>query len=205
MNKPLSAILLLLALCFGIYALTQRRSMEGANIDNTTEAPPQLGDITHTYNGVEIYSNGEHVYESHGKHYADDGYYYGHKWQCVEFIKRYYHDAHGHQMPNVWGHAKDFFNTSIPTGQINPDRGMTQFHNGSTTKPAAHDLLVWNHNKYGHVAIIVEVSDKEVKIVQQNIAGHPTQSLPLKRDSSGCWTINPGSTQPAGFLRLTQS
>jgi len=69
----------------------------------------KLGDIVYTHNNVPIYSNGDAVYQSHGKHFSKDGYYYGRKWQCVEFIKRYFYDYCGHSMPNVWGHAKDFF------------------------------------------------------------------------------------------------
>ncbi|MEO1856731.1 MAG: hypothetical protein ABGY95_05115 [Rubritalea sp.] len=67
---------------------------------------PEHGKIVHTHNGVPIYSNGTQVFKSSGKHTTEDGYYYGRKWQCVEFIKLYYHDAHDHHMPNVWGSPK---------------------------------------------------------------------------------------------------
>lgn len=37
------------------------------------------------------------------------GYYYGYKWQCVEYIKRFYYEAKGHKMPDSYGNAKDFW------------------------------------------------------------------------------------------------
>ncbi|MFD2157332.1 CHAP domain-containing protein [Rubritalea tangerina] len=164
-----------------------------------TDCPP-LGSIVHYHKGIPIYSNGLQAFESHGKHYAADGYYYGHKWQCVEFIKRYFHDAHKHHMPNVWGHAKDYFHPELAHGALNPDRNMLQFHNGSDQAPQVNDLLVWNNPPYGHVAIIAEVHHDHIVVAQQNIIGAPTQRFPLTHHN-GSFTIN-DDIQPAGWLRL---
>ena len=49
-----------------------------------------IGTVLDHENGVAIYSNGDEAYKSHGKHFSKDGYYYGRRWQCVEFVKRYY-------------------------------------------------------------------------------------------------------------------
>src|SRR5215216_5426914 len=66
------------------------------------------------YRDVEVLDNGWLYTRSYGRHYAPDGYYYGQKWQCVEFIKRFYFLAHGHRMPDVMGHALDFFDPLVP-------------------------------------------------------------------------------------------
>lgn len=161
---------------------------------------PRLGEIVFIHNQVPIYSNGTEVYKSYGKHYSADGYYYGRKWQCVEFVKRYYYDSHNHRMPNVWGHAKDFFDTKTAHGTVNSDRGMLQFNNGSNEKPAVNDLLVWNSGPYGHVAIISQVNEDSITLVQQNIRNAAEAEIELSNQGS-IYSIN-GTTPPAGWLRL---
>jgi surface antigen len=146
-------------------------------------------------------NNGSLGFESHGKHYAEDGYYYGHKWQCVEFIKRYYHDTHDHKMPNVWGHAKDFYQSGLTHGSLNSGRNMLQFENSHTERPQAEDLLVWNNPPYGHVAVIAEVHDDHIVVAQQNIYGAPLKKFDLTHEN-GNWTIM-DDTRPAGWLRFT--
>ncbi|MCP5535932.1 MAG: CHAP domain-containing protein [Akkermansiaceae bacterium] len=160
-----------------------------------------MGAIVDRERGVAIHSNGKDCYESHGEHYSnDDGYYYGRCWQCVEFVKRYYHDRFHHHMPDVWGHAKSFFNTSLKHGEINRDRALVQYRNGGDEKPRAEDLLVYTHGEYGHVAIISKVEADSVEVVQQNIAGLPRVRLPLVKTADG-WLLG-GTNKPAGWLRL---
>lgn len=152
------------------------------------------------YRGVAVYSNGLIYSRSHGKHYGRNGYYYGQKWQCVEFIKRFFHQAHQHEMPDVWGHAKDFFDESVPPGGLNTARGLRQFRNGGNVYPKTGDLVVFTNGGFGHVAIICQVTTNEVEIIQQNVLGHPRQKLPLK------WTPASfavgDSYRPAGWLRV---
>jgi surface antigen len=152
------------------------------------------------YRGVAVYSNGLIYSKSHGKHYSDSGYYYGQKWQCVEFVKRFFQQAHHHEMPDVWGHATDFFDESVPQGELNAARGLFQFQNGGDIYPKAGDLVVFTNGSFGHVAIICGVTTNEVEIIQQNVLGYPRQKLPLK------WTpksfIVGDTYQPAGWLRV---
>lgn len=196
-QKTLIGLLALAGIAVSITVLQRKR----------TAAPkilkwPELGEVAHPHNGVQIYSNGLEVFNSHGKHHAADGYYYGRKWQCVEFIKRYYHDAHDHQMPNVWGHAKDFYQSDLTHGSINQGRNMLQFANCHSEKPQADDLLVWNNEPYGHVAVIAEVHDDHIVVAQQNIYGAPLEELKLTLEN-GQWTII-DDTKPAGWLRLVK-
>ena len=79
---------------------------------------------------------------------------YGQKWQCVEFVKRFYYEAKGHKMPNGYGNAKDFFDDTLPQGAYNSQRDLYQYRNGGNMKPAPDDLVVFQRGLYGHVAII---------------------------------------------------
>ena len=72
-----------------------------------------------------------------------DFYYYGYKWQCVEYIKRFYYEAKGHKMPDVYGNAKDFFDANVEHGTLNEKRGLIQYKNGEDEKPKIDDILVF--------------------------------------------------------------
>lgn len=131
---------------------------------------------------------------------APDGYNLGLKYQCVEFIKRYYYERFNHKMPDSYGHAKQFFDDSIPDGNLNPKRNLLQFHNSSPTKPQVDDIIVLGWSKYDHVAIISKVTDNDIEIVQQNpgptASSHATFPLIYK---DGLWKID--SFRVLGYLR----
>lgn len=149
-------------------------------------------------NGVVVYNNGGFG-AKHGRHVVD-GYNVGLKYQCVEYVKRYYLERFGHRMPNSYGHAKDFFDSTLADGAVNPARALRQFRNGSATMPATEDLLVlgpWGGNPYGHVAIISRVGDGEVEVIQQNT--HSTRNTYDLDLIDGRWRI--GSERVMGWLR----
>ena len=130
----------------------------------------QVGDVIDSLNGVEIYYNGG-VNTNEGRNLSLDGYNLGIKYQCVEFVKRYFYQRYQHQMPYSFGHARDFFDNLLTDGSWNEKRALRQFTNGSQSKPMADDLLVfapWILNPYGHVAIIAAVTDNGIEIAQQN-------------------------------------
>jgi hypothetical protein len=60
-----------------------------------------IGHVLDSYKGVPVYDNGLLFFRSYGKNYAPDGYYFGQKWQCVEFVKRFYFEAKHHKLPDV--------------------------------------------------------------------------------------------------------
>ena len=176
-----------LVVCLGVAALliyNQRR----------------VGKIVDSYRSVPVYDNGLLFFRSYGKHYAPDGYYYGQKWQCVEFIKRFYHDAKQHKMPDVMGHAKNFFDETLPDGALNPKRGLLQYHNGSGERPRPEDLLVFADTKYGHVGIVTDVQINRLEMIQQNILGHPRQLLSLTLSNGHYFVTTPRT--PVGWLRV---
>ncbi len=128
------------------------------------------GEAIDDLDGVIVYASGG-LTESHGRNTTADGYNVGLQWQCVEFVKRYYLDRYQHKMPNAWGHARDFFDKNLAEGTLNPGRNLKQFPNGSEQPPQVGDIVVWDgwwFNKFGHVAIVSEVSADEIEIVQQN-------------------------------------
>jgi hypothetical protein len=141
-------------------------------------ADQNSGALLDTYEGVAIYDNGPLAYKAHGKHFSPTGYYWGQKWQCVEFVKRFYDVAKHHQMPEVYGHAKDFFDETLAQGALNKKRGLLQFHNGGNMAPRVDDLLVFS-GTYGHVAIVSEVGSNFVEVVQQNIYKKPRARFEL--------------------------
>ena len=184
----------LVVLAGGTYALATRANL------NFRHRP---GDVLDRLEGVAIYYNGG-IHMTHGRNLAPDGYNLGIRYQCVEFVKSYLYERHGHRMPDAYCHAKDFFDPRLADGQWNARRGMTQFANGSATKPATGDLLVmrpWLFNRYGHVAIVAAVTGNSVEIAQQNPGpwGSTRAIYPLAI-REGRWFI--GQRRVLGWLRL---
>jgi len=130
----------------------------------------KCGDVIDSFNNVNLYFNGG-VGHTQGRNLAKDGYNLGIKYQCVEFVKRYYYKALNHKMPDSYGNAIDFFNPKLEDGELNKQRALFQYKNGSFTKPRVNDIVIFNKhlfNPYGHVAIVCDVTDKNITIIQQN-------------------------------------
>lgn len=131
--------------------------------------------------------------------YSDDGYYYGLKWQCTEYVKRFYYTVYQHKMPDGAGNAKYYFNPMLEQGEYNNQRGLFQYKNGGDVKPREDDLIVFTDGKYGHVAIISATGEDWIEVVQQN------SEVPRKRyklvKTDGGYDVD-GDRKPAGWLRL---
>ncbi|MAB25695.1 MAG: CHAP domain-containing protein [Pseudomonadales bacterium] len=162
-----------------------------------------VGEQLDELNGVAIYYNGG-VNTVQGRNLSEDGYNLGLRYQCVEFVKRYYFERYGHRMPDSYGHAKDFFDASLSDGNLNAQRAMLQFRNGSPEPPKADDLLVFAPsllNRYGHVAIIARVGNASLQIAQQNPGpfGSSREDLGLSQ-KEGKWYID--ESRVLGWLRM---
>lgn len=192
----LSFIIVACAVSGFVIAMKENNHQPAVPQGKVSEVGSEIG----RYKNVPAYQNGKVITTSHGKHYANDGYYYGQKWQCVEYVKRFYHVAHSHHMPSVWGHACDFFNPEIPHGELNPARGMLQFQNGGNTAPMADDLLVFRAGTLGHVAIITKVNKNTIEVIQQNVHGS-ARSVHALSLVDGIYTVGTVK-KPAGWLRL---
>ncbi|MDS0525695.1 CHAP domain-containing protein [Clostridium sp. SHJSY1] len=161
-----------------------------------------IGEVLDSYKGVDVYYNGEDYTENHGKSYSKDGYYYGYKWQCVEYIKRFFYDAKGHKMSDGFGNAKDFFDVNVGHGKLNEKRGLIQYKNGEDEKPKADDLLVFTDTTYGHVVIISEVGENYIEVVQQNMGNSSRDKFKLEY-KDGKYFVG-GKRVPAGWLRKSE-
>jgi surface antigen len=151
------------------------------------------------YQGVAVYSNGTDYMSNHGLNYSTDGYYYGYKWQCVEFVKRFYYEKFGLKMPDGAGNAKYFYNPLLEQGDLNPQRGLIQYQNGGDVKPKVNDLLVFTDGAYGHVAVISEVGKDWLEVVQQN--SEVTREKYTLQEKDGKYFVL-GERKPAGWLRI---
>ena len=160
------------------------------------------GDKIDEWNNVSVYHNGL-MRNVHGRNVSSDGYNIGLKWQCVEFIKRYYYEHLKHKMPNSYGNAKDFFDKQLGDGKFNQDRGLVQYSNGGMSCPEPNDIIIFDAsqlNKFGHVAIVINVYDDEVETIQQNDIVYGTRrSLEFEMDNGNC-SIN--NSRILGWLRM---
>ncbi|MBA2612756.1 MAG: CHAP domain-containing protein [Bacteroidetes bacterium] len=163
----------------------------------------EVGQKLDSLNGVYIYYNGG-VGHTGKRNLSEDGYNIGLTYQCVEFVKRYYYLNYKHKMPDSYGNAKDFFDSNIKDSHLNEKRNLLQFTNPSSTKPCIGDLIIFDGhagNKYGHVAIISNVADHEIEIIQQNPGPFATSRVkyPLKKNKD-IYTIS--HNRVLGWLRM---
>jgi hypothetical protein len=168
--------------------------------------PLTVGGVVDQWRGVPVRYNGAPYTRSWGRHHAADGFYYGQKWQCVEFIKRFYHDCLGHTFPNAMGHAAEFFDSRVPHGTLNLRRGLLQYANGGNVPPALDDIMVWTTNGFGHVAIVSKVDYGFIEVVQQNIGIRTRAQLTISVRDGKYHVGGQGRLgAPAGWLRLGKS
>lgn len=149
------------------------------------------GEVLDSFNGVPVYYNGEDFTTTSGRNVTSDGYNIGLKYQCVEYVKRYYYEVYGHKMPDSYGHAKDFFDKDLLDKDFNHKRGLLQFRNVRTHKPMVGDMLIYDSyegNPFGHTGIITEVTDTHIEFIQQNFGKKTRQKLKLV-EFAGIYTI----------------
>lgn len=163
---------------------------------------PTVGQAIDSLNGVYVFYNGD-VGNVTGRNLTRDGYNLGQKYQCVEFVKRYYYEHLNHKMPDSYGHAKDFYDKNLSDGQRNKKRGLAQYSNPSRTKPKVNDLIIFagtTFNKYGHVAIVSKVTVTEIEIIQQNPGPYSTSREKITLEvKNGNWKI--ANKRVLGWLR----
>jgi len=146
--------------------------------NSLSSLPHKTGDVIDQLDGVAVHYNGN-ISNVHGRNLTPDGYNLGLKFQCVEFVKRYYYEIYKHKMPDSYGHAKDFFNPLVKDGQVNKERGLFQFTNGSFSKPQKGDIVIFQatpNNAYGHTGIVSKVQGRYCEIIQQNVGIHSRAS-----------------------------
>lgn len=132
---------------------------------------------------------------------------YGYQFQCVEFVRRFYATNDGLNTANQndsWpkiGAAKDFYTSATALD-------MQQFQNGKTSvRPLPDDIIVFDSGTgFGHVAIIVDVTETDVKLMEQNWDPSGYKILPAQRNLDGTYYIPPrGKYKILGWLRKATS
>lgn len=160
----------------------------------------EIGTPIDSLNGVYVFYNGPNNKNISGRNTTHDNYNLGLKYQCVEFMKRYYYEHLNHKMPNSYGNAIHFFEDSLADGQENITRNLTQYTNPSIEKPKVNDIIVFEgtlFNEFGHVAIVSKVRTNNIEIIQQN-SRKTRENLPLK-NHKGKWLIK--NKRIKGWLR----
>jgi glutathionylspermidine amidase/synthetase len=104
-----------------------------------------------------------------------DNVYMGHKWQCVEFARRWLYVNCGYVFDDI-AMAYDIFRlTTVRLVRDNKLLPLRSFRNGSKRHPEKGCLLIWDEGgefeTTGHVAIVTEVTSEYLRIAEQNL-GH---------------------------------
>ena len=164
------------------------------------------GTATGSFNGVTSYSNGTSSNVSNDYNSAE-GINTGMKWQCVEYVNRYYYKVYGLDLRSAGirgttGNADQYYSNGSTAG-------LTQCPNGGTSIPQTGDILCSNgnggSNNVGHVAIVKTVTANTVIAIQQNwYCDNRDTAMTLQMSvSAGKYTVSGFSTSYpiAGWLR----
>ncbi|EHF5014386.1 CHAP domain-containing protein, partial [Enterobacter hormaechei] len=172
--------------------------------------------------GVAIYSSNYGSLDP--RHYPEDAEfrsyigneYMGHKWQCVEFARRFLFLNHGFVFTDV-GMAWEIFSLRFLRQVVNDNiLPLQAFANGSKRAPQAGALLIWQKGgefqETGHVAVITQLLDDRVRIAEQNVIHSPlpmgqqwTRELRLSVEN-GCYTLHDtfSDTEILGWMIQTE-
>jgi hypothetical protein len=111
------------------------------------------------FNGIVNFSNrgGSKIYG-----------FLGWKYECVEYVNRYYYEIFGYPSLKGTGDAYTYFE-NLPSRFSD----LTAYNNEGSIPPIPNDILVWGAspaNHYaGHVAIVRDVQEGSVNVIQQNV------------------------------------
>ncbi len=105
-----------------------------------------------------------------------DNIFTGYKWQCVELARRWLYLTKGYIFGDV-PMAYDIFNLKyVKNIKTNEKLPLKSFLNGAKRVPEPGCLLIWKDIGHfeitGHVAIVTEVSENYVRVVEQNVDQH---------------------------------
>ncbi len=185
-TRPFQAIVLLVV-CILLVAVSYRCPAEALfsledceQFDPPKDLPGQckgcpdadFGEAVGWFNDVCAYSNCRNHCESqtdHYDYYGDRWLCTGMKWQCVEYVNRFWLANYGQDVygSKMYGDANGYFGKAASAGYF-------PFQNGGPVPPEVGDILCSNGGGYGHVAIVREVyipsigSGGYVVVIHQN-------------------------------------
>ena len=119
---------------------------------------------------------------------------YGLKWQCVEFVNRFYSEGM---------HVPVYYRMNAVNFLHGTSDKFLSYSNGSNNKPRIDDTLVFDTGDgIGHVAVITEVNDTYILTAQQNntlTEADVALRFPIEYKNGG-WTVK--HPQVTGWIRL---
>lgn len=142
----------------------------------------QCGQQLSQHLNVWAYHNG--AYQETGTACAGSG-TYGYLYQCVEYVKRFYHLGKG--VPTLSSNWSGNGDTWFGSAGV---RGLTAYKNNySTSPPASGDVLCYAGGSYGHVGIVTGVTDNgggnyTVATIEQNWSPSGTANLQMTKTST---------------------
>ena len=148
-----------------------------------------------TFRGIPAYANGADT--NTGTPCNGRG-TYGLEYQCVELVKRYYAERLGHDVSSWRFDAYDLFDNASTLG-------LDAYSNNGSVAPRVEDIMVFRGGEegYGHVAIVTEVDDNVVRLIEQNWGSNAVGTLRFSRSSNGNYIVEDRSSsyETIGWLR----
>lgn len=177
----------------------QKAQLHLAKVDGAPQLPVECeGDALHcdvvtSYRGVNVYRNTAPTgfCSRHSCAYPLNR--YGTRWQCVELFNRFFATQYGTEP--VAGDAHDLFTNaaSVP--------GLEPRPNGGKHPPGPGDALVLGGTSTGHVAIIVELTATQIRVVEQNGSSDGGNSYDY--DASTHMVAVPAPATALGWIHAT--
>lgn len=160
-------------------------------------AAQSFGDAMGTYGGVTAYYNPSGYVSN--EYNLNNTVNTGMKWQCVEYVNRYYHQIYGMNIRISGQNAVDYYGNA-------DQRGLDAYPNGGLVAPQPGDILCLSGNTYGHVAIIREVNASNIRVIQQNSGSADYVNFSFPRTGNNINGTQLGSAYTVqGWLRKSAS
>lgn len=163
-------------------------------------------------NPEDPYDHLSYVRDSRGKLHVS-----GHKWQCVEFARRWWLSELDVYLPSV-PRACDIFTSLTKVKTFGNEKttyvALRMYPQGeSTIRPEVHDAIIWTKTEkapVGHIAIVSEVTDSFIRIAEQNVendmmwkGGTYTREFALERNQeTNAWFIRDDEDPISGWVRV---
>jgi surface antigen len=150
------------------------------------------GTYVGSFQAVPGYSNGSTGYLG-----PDDT--YGYRYQCVEWVNRFYVQMFAHVNMVHNGNANQYYDNYVQLG-------LDRYPNGGTEPPEPGDIICSDGGDYGHIAVIRAVGTNSVTVVQQNWYEDSRDSALVLGMSTGGGYYTVSSFSPSypvqGWLRI---
>lgn len=141
-------------------------SIIGALFSGLAMAKTAYGDVIGDYGGAEAHSNGPCTARYNGVFERTDcSLSENRAYQSDEYARRFYQNAMGMDTSGWSGYGGSYYETAS-------GKGLGAYPNGGSVPPQPDDILALSGGRedYGHVAIITEIGNDYVKVIEQNWA-----------------------------------